>query len=427
MSVSRSQFHAPGASGRFRLGKHVAAALASLSFVAGLAGAPAHAADTVKIGVLLPLTGAVADIGNNSRQGMVWAADEINENGGIKALGGARIELVFSDTQSATQAGMSAMQKLLSVDKVPVVTGAFQSAVTLPTTRLAERAKTPYLVFSSIADSITEQGYKYTFRPHAAAKQWATQQFDFLEWLNETKIDEMGRKIEKIGFLYENTEYGQATAKNWAVEAKERGYEVVADLSYPLGSSNMTSTINRLRFAEPDAVLLVSYVSDAILIARTFKESGYKPPIQVATGGGQSDIAFLNSGHDVEGLFTVANWNDDIDKPFTKQFVDGYKARWNAAPSSHSAQGMMNIYVLKEAIEAAGSADSEAIRQALQQYKSTNVPPAIAGADEIAFDENGQDPYPEIVLTQVDDGAYRTVYPENAAAIAPKLPKLPAR
>ncbi len=410
-----------------RFGRQLGAALAALTLVAGFASAPAQAADSVKIGVILPLTGPVADIGNNSRQGMVWAADEINKNGGIRSMGGANIELVFGDTQSTTQAGMSAMQKLLSVDKVPVVTGAFQSAVTLPTARLAERAKTPYLVFSSIADSITEQGYKYTFRPHAAAKQWATQQFDFLEWLNENKVNEMGRKIEKIGFLYENTEYGQATAKNWAVEAKERGYDVVADLSYPLGSSNMTSTINRLRFAEPDAVLLVSYVSDAILIARTFKESGYTPPIQVATGGGQSDIAFLNSGHDVEGLFTVANWNDDIDKPFTKVFVDGYKARWNAAPSSHSAQGMMNIYVLKEAIEAAGSADPEAIRQALQAYKSTNVPPAIAGADEIAFDENGQDPFPEIVLTQIEGGEYRTVFPENAASMAPRLPKLPAR
>src|SRR5690625_2793743 len=275
---------------------------------------------------------------------------------------------------------MSAMQKLLSVDKVPVVTGAFQSATTLPTARLAERAKTPYLVFSSIADSITEQGYKYTFRPHAAAKQWATQQFDFLHWLNENKVEELGREIKKIGFLYENTEYGQATAKNWVVEAEERGYEVVADLSYPLESSNMTSIINRLRHAEPDAVLLVSYVSDAILIAKTFKETGYTPPIQVATGGGQSDIAFLNSGHDVEGLFTVANWNDDIDKPFTKVFVEGYEARWDAAPSSHSAQGMMNIYVLKEALEVAAYTDSADIDEALRNYETTNEPPEIAVA-----------------------------------------------
>ncbi|MBK5204297.1 MAG: ABC transporter substrate-binding protein [Polaromonas sp.] len=400
--------------------------LGGLMVAACLLPTHASAADPVKIGVLLPLTGPVADIGNNSRQGMVWAVEQINASGGIKSLNGAKLELVFGDTQSTPQAGLSAMQKLLSVDRVPVVTGAYQSNVTLPTTRLAERAKVPFLVFSAIADSITQQGFKYTFRPNAAANHWATLQFDFLDWLNSKKTDKLGRKIQNIAFLYENTDYGQATAKNWVIDAKARGYNVVSDLSYPAGSSNMTSTINRLRSANPDAVLLVSYVSDAIAIARTLKELSYKPPIQIATGGGHSDIAFLNSGFGVDGLFTVANWNDDISKDFTKTFVQGYAKRWNAQPSSHSAQGMANVYLLKEVIEKAASADPEAIRKALTSYRSTNVPPAIAGSDVVEFDEKtGQNLHSEIIMTQIVKGKYVTVFPLGAASTEPVLPKLP--
>jgi branched-chain amino acid transport system substrate-binding protein len=400
--------------------------IGALTVAAGLLPTSASAADPVKIGVLLPLTGAVADIGKNSRQGMEWAVEQINAGGGIKSLNGAKLELVFGDTQSAAQAGVSAMQKLVSVDRVPVITGAFQSAVTLPTTRLAESAQVPYLVFSAIGDSITQQGFKYTFRPHAAANRWATMHFDYLDYLNTKKADKLGRKIQNIAFLYENTEYGQATSKNWAIEAKARGYKVVSDLSYALGSSNLTSTINRLKAANPDAVLLVSYVSDAILIARTQKELGYKPPIQIATGGGHSDSAFVNSGFGVDGVYTLANWNDDIRKDFTKTFVQGYVKRWNAQPSSHSAQGMMNIYILKEAIEKAASADPKAIRNALASYKSTNVPPAIAGADIVEFDpKTGQNPHSEIVLTQIIGGKYRTVFPLGAAGTEPVLTNLP--
>lgn len=398
--------------------------LGAVGIVGSLLPIYANAAEEVEIGALLPLTGAVADIGMHSRQGMEWAAEQINKNGGIKSLDGATLQLVFADSQSEPQAGLSAMQKLISVDQVPVVTGAFQSAVTLPTTRLAERARVPYLVFSAIGDSITEQGFDYTFRPHAPAKDWATQQFNFLDWLSANKMNELGGKIEEIAFLYENTEYGQSTAENWRNQAEKRGYEVVSDLSYPHGASNMTSTINRLRSADPDAVLLVSYVSDALMIARTEEQLGYKPPIQIGTGGGHSDVAFQESGSGAEGVYTVANWNVDIAKEFNKKFVDSYTESWGVEPTSHAAQGMMNVYILKEVLEDAGSAKPEDIRKALASYKSTNVPPAISGADVVEFNEKGQNPHPEVILTQIQDGEYRTVFPRGAASTEPALPKL---
>jgi branched-chain amino acid transport system substrate-binding protein len=279
-------------------------------------------------------------------------------------------------------------------------------------------------VFSAIGDSITEQGFDYTFRPHAPAREWATQQFNFLDWLNVNKTDELGEKIEQVAFLYENTEYGQSTAENWRRLSEEHGYEVVSDLAYPHGASNMTSTINRLRSADPDAVLLVSYVSDALMIARTEEQLGYKPPIQIGTGGGHSDVAFLKSGPGAEGVYTIANWNADIAKEFNETFVDSYTRRWGAEPTSHAAQGMMNVYILKEVLEDSGSANPEDIRKALENYKSTNVPPAISGADVVEFDEKGQNPHTEVILTQIQNGEYRTVFPRGAASTEPVLPEI---
>lgn len=401
--------------------------LGVLVVTAGFLTTPAGAAEKVKIGVLLPLTGAVADLGSNSRQGMIWAAEQINERGGIDSLGGAKLNLVFADTQSKSNTGISAMQKLLSVSHVPVVTGAFQSSVTLSTTRLAERAHVPYLVFSSLADDITERGFDYTFRAHVSAKSWAAMQFNFMDWLNAEKAEEMDGKIEEIAFLYENTAYGQSTAQNWKALAPERGYEVVADLSYSHGASNVTSVINRVCSANPDAVLLVSYLADALLIARTQQQLGCSPSIQIGTGAGHSDVKFARSNYGVNGLFTAANWNRDLAKDFNEFFVDSYTDRWGMMPTSHAAQGMMNIYILKEVLEDAGAADPEAIRKALEDYRTTNVPPAISGAEVIEFNAAGQNTHIEVIMTQIQNSEYSTVYPPNAASTQPVLPTLEQR
>jgi branched-chain amino acid transport system substrate-binding protein len=132
--------------------------------LAGFGGPGAHAAEDVKVGVLLPLSGSVAPIGQNNRRGHELAVDEINAAGGIKSLGGAKLVLVDGDTQGNPNVGIQETEKLAGKGVVAIM-GAYQSNVTFPTTQIAEKLQVPYIDPVAIADSITEgRNFKYTFK-----------------------------------------------------------------------------------------------------------------------------------------------------------------------------------------------------------------------------------------------------------------------
>ena len=123
----------------------------------------------VKIGSVLSLSGGAANQGVQTKAGAIIAADEINAKGGIPALGGAVIKLIFGDSQSKPDVGASETERIIQRENVPLMFGAYQSAVTTVTTEVAERYKTPWLVSGSVADIITQRGFKYTFRPNNMA------------------------------------------------------------------------------------------------------------------------------------------------------------------------------------------------------------------------------------------------------------------
>ncbi|MBL6605405.1 MAG: ABC transporter substrate-binding protein, partial [Alphaproteobacteria bacterium] len=120
----------------------------------------ASAAETIKVGILLPLSGSVAPIGVNNRRGHELAVEEINANGGIKALGGAMLEMVDGDTQGKPEIGITELQKLERKGVVAIM-GAYQSGVTFPVTQVSEKLQVPFIDPVAIADSITSRGFKY--------------------------------------------------------------------------------------------------------------------------------------------------------------------------------------------------------------------------------------------------------------------------
>lgn len=193
----------------------------------------------IKIGVLLPLTGALAKIGENNKNGYELAVKEINEKGGIKALGGAKLKLVYGDSQGKPDVGVSETERLIQNEKVALVTGAFQSNVTIPTTQVAERLQTVYLNPVAIADSITNRGFKYTFQINAKASWFARDQVNFLDYVAKVT----NKKPQKVALLYENTDFGQSTAAGQKKYLAEKGYDIVADVSYPAGAADLTTEL----------------------------------------------------------------------------------------------------------------------------------------------------------------------------------------
>lgn len=381
-------------------------------------------ADEVKIGVILPLTGGLADAGNDFRQGMIWAQDEINKAGGITSLDGKGLKVIFADTKGDAKEGISVIRGLLSQKDIPIVGGAYQSGVTLATARVAESAKTPYLVVSALSDNITESNLKYTFRGHAPVTDWVKTQFDFIDWLNLEKKEELGRDISKVAILFNNSDYGTDIARKQKARAEAKGYEVVGYFPYEDSTTNVTPVINQLCTSKPDVVLQSSFLPDALLIARTQKQLGCKIPITIGGGAGHSEYQFANSDYDVDNIFVTANWNNDITKSFNETINEGYKEKWGELPNSLAAGGISYMYIIKEVLELAGSDNKEDIYTALQSFETKNTPPAISGADEIKFNEHGQNIFPEIIITQINNGKYNTVYPEEISPVKPTLPTL---
>ena len=141
--------------------------------------------DKIKVGALFPLSGDLKDKGTDSANGVRLAAEEINRTGGIAALDGARLEIVFADTQGKPEVGAKETERLIKEEGVVAVIGSYQSSVTKPASQVAEKLETPFIVSISIADIITERGFRYTFRIQPKAKYYARDQIQFLEDLKK--------------------------------------------------------------------------------------------------------------------------------------------------------------------------------------------------------------------------------------------------
>src|SRR5437588_12517152 len=200
---------------------------ASLGVLGGAIAAPfvlrgAYAADAVNIGVVLPLSGANAQFGINSRNGIELVADQINKAGGIKALGGAKIELVVADATSTPTTAATVAQRLLTQNRVTAILGAFVSSLTIAISEVTERRDIPLLTMS-FADQITGRGFKNIFQVVAKASVIGKAQLDYTAALAQAA----GARIDKIAIMYEDTAYGTAQASGLRAGAKAANIEIV--------------------------------------------------------------------------------------------------------------------------------------------------------------------------------------------------------
>ncbi|MGQ0683999.1 ABC transporter substrate-binding protein [Bradyrhizobium sp.] len=377
----------------------------------------ALAADDVKVGVLLPLSGPVAPIGQNNRRGHALAIDEVNAAGGVKSLGGAKLVIVDGDTQGNPKVGIQEAEKLVT-QGVAAILGAYQSNVTFPSTQVAEKAAVPYIDPVAIADTITEgRNFKYTFKVAPKASWYARDQLKFIKWVGEKS----GKPIKRVVLMYEDTLFGQSTSKGQEASAKELGMEVVEKIAYPAESPDMTPTISRIKQIAPDALVLVSYIADAVLITKTMKELGVNVPI-MGTSAGHIDPAYItNLGPLAENSFTVGEWNPDLKKKGAAEIAARFQAKFGVPMNGHAAETYMSTMVLVDALERAGSADRAKLREALTK---TNIcgERNILPYNCIRFEASGQSPEGQLVMLQVQNGKFVSVWPPEVAAASPVYP-----
>jgi branched-chain amino acid transport system substrate-binding protein len=386
---------------------------------------PAPAQEKViKIGALYPLTGNLAATGMDCKRGVDLAVEIINgkfdlnlplaNEEGIPNLGGAKVEIVYADTRGDPKNGLAEAERLITQEKVVALIGAYQSAVTKTASETAERLKVPFVCSDSSSPALTERGFRYFFRVSPHEGIMARDQFQFLKDLEQKK--EM--KVETTALIYEDTEFGANVGKEERKYAEQSGYKVVADIAYQAASSDVAGDVGKLISSKPDVVIHTSSVTDAILFTRTFKEMNLAPK-GFMTMAGYMESDYLPTVK-ADGNYFLVRCTFALDlarkKPVVGQVADLYKKKYGIDMGENTARSFSAPFVVADAINRAGSTDTEAVRKALEETDISGDR-IINPWKGIKFDpESHQNIYASAMIVQIQDQRYYAVWPWDVAS-----------
>src|SRR6202162_5924106 len=406
MQKSRGQTPVKSLRRRDFLIKAARGAIATTAF--GAMPLRSWAADPVNIGARYPTTGSFAQIGQGCVNAAKLAAQMVNDAGGIKSLGGAKLNLIVSDVQSDTTVTRTETDRLISGYKLSAVHGCFASALTLIASEVAERAKMPLLTGSS-TDMLNKDRH-YTFTPFSRASQFA---------LAQLQMSKLVSNSPKVAVIFENTAFGTATSKGLREQGPGQGVEIVMFEPYSAGLTDASPLINKVKASGANMLFPVSYLNDLILIIRAIKQNGLKIAINGGSGGFVIPDFYKNVGNDAEGLLGVAHWNHDINADAQK-VNDAYKKQYGEFLFEYAGGLVAQTFMLADALERATSPDPPKVRDALATLDVSSGYAAMGPGGKVKFGPDGKNIYAHPVGVQWQNGDLASVFPK-ADARAPLM------
>src|ERR1700757_1867436 len=380
---------------------------------------------TVKIAMIAPMSGPWARQGTLIKMGAEMAIDEINRQGGIKALGGAKMELVSIDAGDSPEKAKNAAQRLVA-DNPDLVggTGSWLSSFTLAVTEVTERAQIPWLTLS-YSDAITNRGFKFVFQTSPTAEWQAAQTVPTALDLAQSAT---GKRPTTVGLIMDNTASPTSFAKPLREGGLEKaGLKLVVDQIFTPPLSDATPLIEKVRSAKPGFLLLLtSAMPDCKLVLEKldeFKLSHGKVPL-VGNGApfGSPELLKTIGPELLEGLlFSVANWPTKGQEEFIERFK---KKTGEAFLTQDALCGYGEPAILAEALEAAAAADKIKVAEAIRAMNLTTGPAAQCFPGPIKFDEKGRRVDVPMIFAQWQKGVPLTVFPTNLALATPVWPSV---
>jgi branched-chain amino acid transport system substrate-binding protein len=365
----------------------------------------------INIGVVVPLSGANAQFGINCRNGIELVADGINAAGGIKALGGAKINLVVSDATSNPATASAAAQRLITQNELTAILGAFASSLTLVISEVTARADIPFLT-QAFADEITGRGLDSVFKVTPTATVIGRAQVNYTLAIAEAA----GSKIEKIAIMYEDTAYGVAQSRGLRRAAKDADIEVVMDEAYPLGITDANPLINKLRASGAQAVFPMSYLNDSLFIIRAMRQQHMTIP---AIGGAAGYIIpdfEKGLGEFAEAVLSISPTNYDLAPALT----DPFRKRFGYFMVHEAIEHAVTLDVVVQAIERAKSAKPKAVTKALHGGRFDGGWTKAMPGGAVQFDQTGLNTLAVPIMVQWRSKELVTVWPRDVARASPR-------
>jgi branched-chain amino acid transport system substrate-binding protein len=364
------------------------------------------AQNTTRIGVITSLTGSQAAFGEAHKNGYSIALDEINAKGGVL---GKKLELDFYDDQSKPDQAVQGVSKLVDQDQVPMLLGSYSSESTKAIVPAVAQRETPLIIPTATADNVMDSKSPWIFRICAGANDYAKATIGFLKANGAPKT---------MAIVYENTNFGQSNMKAMTAAAKEAGINLVAVESYEAKSPDYKAVLQRVKQANPEVIYFCSYLLDATTLMRQSREVDLNPKYYTSAGTGFAAAEFpteKGAGKNADFTFSVSQWLPSAKWAGSKEFDAEYFKRFNSHPQYHAMQAYAALKVAAQAINNAKSLDPAKIRDAIK-----NIDLASTSFGHVKFD-NGQNQHP-VLITQIQNGQYRVVFPADAAESKPIIP-----
>jgi branched-chain amino acid transport system substrate-binding protein len=385
--------------GEINVVKKAAIAFSFLAFISGIVLTSALAADSLKIGVMLPLTGRLATFGRIQQKSVRMAAAEVNAGSGINAK---KIELIVADTQSNPDVGRRAIEKLIRRDEVLALGGGFSSTVTWAAISIAQTNKIPFLVNSAAADKITEQSWEYIFRLNAPVSERLDAVASF--------VSTVATDIRTVAIVHANSFKDAANARRFFKKADELGLKPVIREGFEAGAADFRPLLTRVKAKNPDLIYAaVDNANGAALLVRQSRDLKLNPKLFVGGGNGFVQPEFAaHAGQASDHIVCSAIWTPAVPYPGAATFNEKFIARYKTPPEDYGAE----ITVIADALKRTKVLAPKNIRDALAK---TNLMTILGPVKFISYNNKSQQNKLPTFLAQWLNGQQQIVWPPKMA------------
>jgi branched-chain amino acid transport system substrate-binding protein len=393
----------------------------AVAVLVALAVAPVvEAQSPIRIGATLALTGVYAVPAQNQLRGYRLCVKHVNDKGGVL---GRKLELVIHDDGSDPATAVSLYEKLITQDKVDLVLGPYSSPISEAVAVVNEKHRMPMVAPIAGGSSIYKQGRKFIFSVLPPAEV-------FLEGLIDLAV---AKGLRTVAVINVDDLSQKQIAQGTIGLAKSKGLQVVVVEAYPLGNTDFSTILTKVRAANPDVLGAATRFEDAVAIVRQMKALDVNPRMVGLTVGVDTIKFYEALGREAEFVYGATPWVPELVElragglipiarqyPGAREFVESYKREFPGADSSyHAAAGYGGCEILVEAIRRAGSLDGDKLREAILRVDRNTV------FGRFKVDPTGVQIGHKMLTIQWQDGRKVIVWPEELAPDKPRFPTPP--
>jgi branched-chain amino acid transport system substrate-binding protein len=374
----------------------------------GPAMAATDFAGTILIGAAVSETGRYAQQGQDVREGYdLWVDFINNEYGGIKVGDDRyRVEIIYYDDESDADTATNLIERLISQDQVQFLLGPYSSGLTMGTSAIAEQHNVLFIEGNGASESIFSRGFQNLFASLTPASYYTRSAMDMLA----------ANGVKSIVIAHEDAAFATSVLDGTQRWAEELGIEVLALETYPVDATaaEFDPIVTKFKALNPDAFVGGGHLNDAIAFVKSAKSLEFCPQATVLTAGPNFPQFAEELGPDAENILGPTQW--DASMGWVGQYLgtpgeydQRYQAMWGSIPTYQSAESTAAALALQAGIEAAGSLETDAVRQALRDLD------IVTFYGPINFDETGKNADKPMATGQILDGKFTIVAPGEAA------------